>query len=133
MQKSLLPCCITEKSAVIISCLIAKAVIASRPLTGCPHRFPLTLQLAHNFMGQPIHYHIILYLSTMQPPKTCHSYTTPCVSYLNFQKPREAPIRTPESIFEFFGTILQKTHPPFFLHPATLSPKIITAVFVRNF
>ena len=117
MQKSLLPCCIAEKSAVIISCLIAKAVIASRPLTGCPHRFPLTLQLAHNFMGHSIHYHIIFYLSTMQPPKTRHSYTIPCVSYLSSQKPREAPTSERQNpFFEIFETILQKTHPPFSLH-----------------
>lgn len=91
MQKSLLPCCITEKSAVIISCLIAKAVIASQPLTGCPHRFPLTLQLAHNSMGHSIHYHIIFYLSTIHTPS--RAYHIP---------PQEAPIRTPESLFEFF-------------------------------
>lgn len=131
MQKSLLPCCITEKSAVIISCLIAKAVIASQPLTGCPHRFPLTLQLAHNSMGHSIHYHIILYLSTMQPPKTSHSYTIPCVSY-PIQKSSKSP--SPESIFEIFETILQKTHPPFFLHPQSTSAyKKLVAISAGNF
>lgn len=63
MQKSLLLCALPKKSTVIIRCLIAKAVIASRPLAGCPHRFPLTLQLAHSPVGHPIHYHGFFNLS----------------------------------------------------------------------
>lgn len=79
-----------------------------------PHRFPLTLQLAHNSMGHPIHYHIIFYLSTMQPPKTSHSYTIPRVSYLSSQKP---PSERQNPFLNFFEPFHERPIPPFFPCP----------------